>query len=513
MSERSLIAPLVVLIIAAGIMFFSLGTVPLLDPDEPVYAETAREMLSFGDFVSPRIYGEYWYDKPPMYYWLVAASFQLFGSGEFAARFPSALLAVLGTLYVYFAGARLFSERAGLAGSLVLASSLEYFYLGKAAVTDITLTFFLTLALLAFLEKRYYLFYICIGLATVTKGPVGFLFPGAIIFIYLLLTRSFGQLKEMKIPVGFGLFCLTALPWYVAMYAVHGSAFIDTFLGFHNITRFTSPEHPEGVLWYYFIPVLIVGFLPWTALLGQAVWAAVTDGRRQSGPLVFLLVWAAFIFLFFSVSRTKLVSYILPMYPPLAMVVGWYIDRLWDQYRGARYLGWPLMLTVFLGPLAGGMIFAADKYMPALLPGALAAAAVFAVMIAGVWYFAWRRNYDRAFWLKVIGMAAFSVILLTLLLPPAAPAFHSRDIAQAFTTAWDGKSPVYVIKFLRPGFAFYSGVYGQELKNGELAQTLAVPGKTYFVVRKPDYTGLSESDRQKLTILATTDEKLLLLKQ
>ncbi len=168
--------------ITAFIIFFHLGSFPLLDPDEPVYAETPKEMIVFGDFVSPRIYGEYWYDKPPMYYWLVAAAFKVFGVNEFAARFPSALLGVLCVLLVHQAGSRLFGQTAGIAGALVLATSIEYFYVAKAAVTDITLTLFLTAALLSFLEKKYVLFYFFAALATVTKGPIGLVFPAAIIF-------------------------------------------------------------------------------------------------------------------------------------------------------------------------------------------------------------------------------------------------------------------------------------------------------------------------------------------
>jgi 4-amino-4-deoxy-L-arabinose transferase-like glycosyltransferase len=510
MPERSGLATIILILVAAFIMFYNLGAVPLLDPDEPVYAETAKEMLSVGDFVSPRIYGEYWYDKPPMYYWLVAASFSLFGVSEFASRFPSAVLAILGALYVYFAGSRLFGDRAGFTGALVLIASLEYFYLGKAAVTDITLAFFLTVALLAFLEKRYYLFYICAGLATVTKGPVGFLFPGAVIFLYMLLTRSFSLIKEMKIPAGIVLFAVTALPWYVAMYLIHGNAFVDTFLGFHNITRFTSPEHPEGVLWYYFIPVLIVGFLPWTAVMAQAVWTALTDCRPQHArPLLFLIIWAAFIFLFFTASRTKLVSYILPMFPPLAMIVGWYFAHIADQRRGARPFGWPLLLTLIGGLFAAGAVYAAYKSMPVLLPGAWALAAVFALMIIGTWYCVGRREIDRAVWLNVAGMALFVVVLMSLLLPPAAPAFHSRDIARAFTASYDGKSPVYIVKFLRPGFAFYAGVYGQELKPADWTAS----GKAYFVVRKKEYEGLDAAVKQRLTVLDTADEKMLILRQ
>jgi 4-amino-4-deoxy-L-arabinose transferase-like glycosyltransferase len=510
MTERSTFGTILLILLAAFVMFYNLGGIPLLDPDEPVYAETAKEMLKHQDFVSPRIYGDFWYDKPPMYYWLAAASFQLFGISEFAARLPSALLAILGALYVYFAASRLFGARAGLAGALVLVTSIEYFYLGKAAVTDITLTFFLTVSLLAFLERRYYLFYICAGLATVTKGPVGFLFPGAVVFLYMLLTRNFSLLREMKIPAGIILFALFGLPWYVAMYTIHGNAFVDTFLGFHNITRFTSPEHPEGVLWYYFIPVLIIGFLPWTALMVQAVWAAITDSRSQHrNSLIFLAIWAAFIFLFFTASRTKLVSYILPMYPPLAIIVGWYLDRIMDWRRSSRPFAWPLLLTVFGGLFVAAAVYGAYTGMPSLLPGAYLTAGVFIAMIIGTWYLVAKKETGRAFWLQIAGMAVFVVILMSLLFPPAAPSFHARDVAEAFTANYDGKSPVYVVKFLRPGFAFYSGVYGTELA----FEHWTLPGKAYFVIRPGDWDWMNNTEKQKFKVLASVGEKLLLVKQ
>lgn len=179
MSERLGLRFIIVIFVASLIMFYNLGSVPLFDPDEPVYAETAKEMIKFNDFLSPRIFGEFWYDKPPMYYWLVAAAFKLFGISEFTARVPSALLAVVCAGYIYRACSRLFDQTVGLLSALVLATSIEFFYLGKAAVTDITLTFYLTVALISFLEKRFYLFYIGAALATLTKGPIGILFPAA----------------------------------------------------------------------------------------------------------------------------------------------------------------------------------------------------------------------------------------------------------------------------------------------------------------------------------------------
>lgn len=498
--------------IALFIMFFNLGGIPLLDPDEPVYAQTPKEMARFNEFLSPRIYGEYWYDKPPLYYWLVAGAGKVLGMSEFAARFPSAFLGAAGVLALYLFGCELFNKRAGLAGALVLATSLEYVYLGKAAVTDMTLTFCLTLALLGFITKRYYLMYIFAGLATVAKGPVGFLFPGAVIFLYLAITGRFRLLAEMKLPAGMVLFAVIGLPWYWFMYSVHGSAFIDTFLGFHNVTRFTSPEHPELVVWYYFIPVLLIGFFPWTAILAQSVWASLRRGSQaDSRTLVFLNIWAAFIFLFFSICQTKLVSYILPLYPPLALIAGWYIDKVWDLR--AKITAWPVLLALLSTLFATGMV-AGMRLLPGLTYAALTAAATLGSMALGSVIFIRKRQPGKAFGVQVTGMALCLVVIFGLLLPPAAPFFTAKYIAQEFTARYDRQAPVYVMKFLRPGFAYYTDVYGTEVKTLGLAAAVAgAPGSAWFVVQQADYRQLTAADRDRVNIVAQVADRMILVKK
>ena len=504
----------VLLLIALLTVFVNLGGIPLLDPDEPVYAETPKEMLQFADFVSPRIYGEFWYDKPPMYYWLVAASFKMFGVNEFAARFPSAALAVVGILAVYGYGSRLFGERAGFAGAVVLTTSVEFFYLAKAAVTDITLTLCLTLSLLAFLCGQYRLFWLFAGLATVTKGPVGFLFPGAIVFFYLLLERRWHELKQMKIPSGIGVFLLAGIPWYAAMYHWHGQAFIDTFLGFHNLTRFTSPEHPEGVLWYYFIPVLLIGFFPWTGLMAQAVKASLAESRGvERSRLSFLLIWAAFIFLFFSASQTKLVSYILPMFPPLAMVVGWHVARLWET-RPRRFWGWMAVSGTLAAVLAAALWFA-QRDLPSLEGRVLVMIALLVLMTLSMGVFCWRRSAAGMFWSQAAGMIGFSIILTTLLFPAVAQNFSMQAASKEFLARYDGRSPVYVVKFLRPGFAFYSGLYGQEVLGDEaLKNAVNRPEPAaYYVIRRSELDRLPQGERQKVELLAEVADKVILRKK
>lgn len=503
-----------VAVVAAFLFFFNLGSIPLLDPDEPVYAETPKEMLAFADLVSPRIYGEYWYDKPPLYYWLVAGAFQVFGVNEFSARFPSAFLGLLTVMYVYWSAKRHFGSRAAVASALILATSIEFFYLTKAAVTDITLNFCLTVALLSFLEKRYSLFYIFAGLATLAKGPVGILFPGAILFFYFLLTRQWRQIKEMKVLHGIMLYAATALPWYIMMYGIHGSPFVETFIGFHNITRFTSPEH-AGVTWYYFIPVLILGFFPWTAVMVQSVWASMTKRGNDRNALLFLNIWTWFIFLFFTVSRTKLVSYILPMFVPLAMITGWYVASLME--KRIRLRSWPVLL-VLLALLFSAAIVYGSTQMPELTDGAYAVSGVFLVMAAAAAYFLWNRRVKAALWIQVTGMTAFVVILMTMLLPAVVPVFTAKEIAVDVKTHYDGKSPLYVVKFLRPGLAFYTDLYGIEVeanwgKTLLLNDVVKHPGKAYYLIRQSHYDRLPPEQKQFMKVLAQRGDRFLLLKE
>jgi 4-amino-4-deoxy-L-arabinose transferase-like glycosyltransferase len=489
---------------------------PLLDPDEPVYAETPKEMLLFNNFISPQIYGEYWYDKPPMYYWLVAGAFKLFGINEFAARFPSALLAVICVIVVYMSVAKLISERAGIASGLVLATSIEYFYLGKAAVTDITLTLFLTTSLLCFLQKKYYLCYLFSALATLTKGPIGFLFPGAIVLIWMAFTQRLNDLKHMKIPLGIISWMIVVLPWYGVMYQLHGSDFINGFIGVNNITRFTTAEHAQTSEWYFFIPVLIFGFFPWTALMYQSIKGSFKTKRieKQHGLLLFFNVWAAFIFLFFSISSTKLVTYILPAYPPLAILVGWYLDQCMEKYR---FLGegliWPAVLTLLSVIFIGGLVVEINL-IPEIMLGAVLLAIVLVLMMLTVWYFLYHKAVKWAFWGQAIAMMITSIIVVTVLLPPIEDNFSTRSIAKTFVANYDGKSPVYVSKFLHPGFSFYTDTYGEKINSTEEIRNIIFgEDQAYLVIRSSEYQGLSASEQNILVVLFQSNDKLLLLKQ
>lgn len=505
----------IIVLVAGFIMFFHLGDIPLLDPDEPVYAQTAREMLAANDFISPRIYGDFWYDKPPMYYWLVSGGFKLFGQNEFTARFPSAVLAVCGGLLVYFGGKSLMNQRAGFIAALVLCTSTEYFYLGKAAVTDMTLTFFLTATLLCYLQRKYYLAYIAAGLAVLTKGPIGIVFPGIIILLHLILTKDIHALKRIKIFRGGILAALVCVPWYLAMYHFHGMDFINTFLGFHNVTRFLQPEHSSGTLWYYYIPVLLVGFFPWTTFLVQSLWSSFRERHKEDGIIpFFFLIWAMIIFLFFSISQTKLVSYILPMFPPLALLVGKYTDKCITEGTPGVFRKAATIFTILAAALQGGLVFTAIKLIPELLPGAIAMGVILAMVIIGGWLAVNRKRNMEFISIVVSGMIAILVVVMTQLFPAMAPSFTVRNFTSTFQEHYDGKAPVYISKYFRPGFMYYIGNPNAELTSDkQLADLVSSDsGAMYFVMRKKDYLGLPPASRDQLQFLDAEADIALLRK-
>lgn len=509
--KKTLYSILLIVIVGMVLMFGFSGMYPLMDPDEPVYAETAREMIAFDDFVSPRIYGEFWYDKPLMYYWLVAGAFQLMGNSEFAARFPSGFLAIAGAVLLYMAGRKLLGERASLLSSLILLSSLEYFYLGNAAVTDVTLTFFLTASLLAFLHRSYYLMYICCGLAVLTKGPVGLFFCGIIIGLHLLLSGSLKQILSMKLVRGVLLFSAVALPWYLAMYSLHGMAFVETFLGFHNVTRFLEPEHTSGVIWYYYIPVLVVGFFPWTAFLVQSLWRAVKEKGEAKSTCRFLFLWAMIVFVFFSISQTKLVSYILPMYPPLAMLGGCYLDRIWaEENRGAflrMAVGFAILAVVLIGGLvyAGMMFEGMDRAVKALVMILLA-------MAIGMIWLSVRRRWQPVFAVQLTGAILFFSVLMAMAMPVLVDKFSVASFVPMVEEAYDGESTLYVEKFYRPGFAYYGDMAGKEFLKNNLPTILnEEKDKAYFVMKNKWYDQLNDADKSKLRVLTQLEDKLFLV--
>ena len=495
---------LLLLVLLGFNLFYGLGGIPLLDPDEPVYAETAREMIQFNDYTSPRIFNDFWYDKPPMYYWLVAGTFNAFGVSDFSARFPSACMGVATILMFYYAVKRLFDEETGFWSSLVLGTSLEFFYLGKAAVTDMTLLFFMTGAILAFLNNKFLLMYIMMGLATVTKGPIGIVFPGAIIFLYFLASGEWRILKKMHIPLGVVIYFLVAGPWYYFMYQIHGQIFFDTFFGFHNMTRFTTAEHPERVLWYYYIPVLLVGLFPWTGMLFDALKKSITESSGTSFKnLMFMHIWWIFVFLFFSISKTKLVSYIFPLFPPLAVIIGWNIVRVSRERFPGREFSLAIPSLIMFIVLAAVWFFGGQQ-LPEMSFGAIVLAGITLLLAIGmVIAFLHFKDALLASWLHVVAGILTMFVVFTFMLPSVSGRFSVKTASDYYLENCDKGIAVHVDKFLRPGFMYYANVPGTEMKpeTSDFADLLKTGGAKYIVVRGLEYRRLAGVEKNRLQLI------------
>jgi len=329
----------------ALLSFWSLGSLPLVDVDEPVYGQVGKEIARSGisGWLTPHYGGLPWFDKPPLFYWLTALSMRAFGVSEFAARFPSALLAVALVAVTCALARRAYPQapRAALWAGFALATCVQFFLLARAAVTDMTLALTLTAALLALYAwmqtnrgRWIVLAGVMTGLAALTKGPVALVLIGVQTIAYLCLTRQARRLLSPALWGGFALCLLVGLPWFLLMIHLHGRLFIDGFLEANNITRYLQAEHKETSPVWFFLPVLLGGFFPWSLALPGALILTWRQGREAwqarltDNPALFLGLWVALVCVFFSASQSKLITYIFPLYPAAAVLVGvWLADR------------------------------------------------------------------------------------------------------------------------------------------------------------------------------------------
>lgn len=341
---------------------------PVTDNVESNYALTAKEMVLSGDWTSPQIYGNYWFDKPIMFYWLTALSYKFLGFTDFASRLAPTVFGTLAVIMAGFGGCKLYSSRAGLYSMLILGSCLLFFVLSKLIITDAVLFLFFNATLLFFYlghstpqKKYYYVMYAAAGLATLTKGPVGFLLPGLIIVLFLLLTKDWRALTRAKLCSGTCLFLLVTAPWYYIMYKLHGAAFLDVFLGVHNVLRATVSEHPQDNVWYYYTVLLLLMAFPWVSYLPPALQNALRQDGHWHLPApreLFLIINMVTVFFFFQNMATKYPTYTYPLLFPLALLIaGW-----WDQQDTKTLTRIPLVYnTIFYLVLALAAIFFKPK--------------------------------------------------------------------------------------------------------------------------------------------------------
>jgi len=343
--------------VALFFLLFNLGNGALASWDESIYAVIAREIVRSGDWMTLTYQGQVWFEKPPLVFWGMGGCFKLFGISEFSARLFPALCGAGAVIAAYFLGRKLFNRAVGFSGALILLSAAHFLKVARFAVTDAPFTFFLTLAFTLFYmgrsRKRYFLLAgIPLGLAVMTKGFLALVFI-PITVGFCVFAKEPRILKNVYYWGAFALGAGIALPWFLYEYLHFGSRFSDEILGLHVIERALKVSAGHEGNAYFYIRTFINKFRPWFFIgLVSAPFFIYKAVRERKPEFVFLTCWIVFFFCLITLARTKLPWYILPIYPPLALTMGYLLDKF---SRGNRTLVRLVFLAVLVShiPLSG----------------------------------------------------------------------------------------------------------------------------------------------------------------
>jgi 4-amino-4-deoxy-L-arabinose transferase-like glycosyltransferase len=475
----------IVLAVALAIAWFAnLDVRKLQHPDEGRYAEIAREMLASGDWVTPRLNGIKYFEKPPLQYWMTAASFRAFELDEWTARLPGALAGFLMVLVVGYAGAALGGPASGMYAAAVLAGSVWPFAIAHMVTLDALLAFWLTLALAAFLlaqharaapdlARRWMLVaWAATAGGMLTKGLIALLIPFCTLVVYSLFTRDRTPWRRLHLASGLALFVALAAPWFVVV-SLRNPEFARFFFIHEHFERFLTTEHRRTGAWWYFLPMVIAGLLPWTGiLLARLVpsWRAASVDAAGFSWQRFCLAWAGFVLVFFSLSGSKLPSYILPLFPALALPLGWQLVQMKTRTLAmltsvlvvttialwlAAMLGWPRLVDALDSARTPRALYVA------LGPWVKLALGVAAAGYAVGWG-AFRRGDELGKTLGIIALA-FGTILAMQAAYTGSDVFRatrsSADLVTRLENAsdppYDPKAPFFQVRMYDQTLPFY----------------------------------------------------------
>lgn len=447
--------------------FFGLNISSLWDNDESTYAEIAKEMLQRGHWLTLSFDHHVWFCHPPLYMWFTAGMFRLFGWNELTARFFPALFAVAGMLIAFEFGATLWNKKTGALAAVIFGTSLQYLVQGRMATMDSMFCAFLLAAFYcawrAFEEKNgkwWTAFFLSCAFATLAKGVFGLAYPIFIFGIFFLASGEWRRAREVPWLKGVAIYLIVAAPWFVYETVRYGDLFVHQVFYFYTYQRVVSPILSQAGPWYYYIPVLLFGFLPWSGFLPNI---AVQCWRfRGDRKILFLGSWIAATFIFFTLVSTKLPNYILFLYPPLALLLAHFWETLG---AGRKILGICLSLAL-VAFLAGGLeVFALQKLLPKEMAGYLAhlfpilgvlGAGCAAALAAEALF----KNGKLTLPLMAAGMALFWGIF-TVSFTPILELYKPMKPLSLALRAYREHSPAPVVAYHVPGTAslvFYSDV-------------------------------------------------------
>jgi 4-amino-4-deoxy-L-arabinose transferase-like glycosyltransferase len=423
-----------ILLLLYACLFSGLSVLGLVGPDEPRYAAIARAMADTHDWITPRLWGMPWFEKPVLYYWTAGIAMRIFGVGEFAARLPSALAALLAVAAAKWTALRSYGLGAAWYSLLLLPTCVAMIGFSRAASPDMLFAGFLTAAMAIAAEMLQkpqpgsvlrIAFGFFLGGAVLAKGPAAVILAGGATLLWAAISGQWRAPLRFLHPLILGVFCATALPWYV-LCALRNPDFFRVFIWQHNFQRYLTPIFEHRQPFWFYVPVFLLGILPWFPLL----FPGLRDAARKFGletckdsPSLFLACWSGFTLIFFSLSQSKLPGYVLPAIPPAVVLLSASAARL--AQRKSRALSWMtacigLMLPMGLGIAlaqwrhASNIEFTLHSEITQGLKIALAAAVVFGVLVAG---FSIRRKLNEAIFVAALAMAILLLLANRLILP------------------------------------------------------------------------------------------------
>jgi 4-amino-4-deoxy-L-arabinose transferase-like glycosyltransferase len=491
------------LTVSAALTLPNLGSTSLWDMDEGVNAQAAREMRDAGTWVIPTFNYQLRTAKPALLYWLQQTSYEVFGVSEWSARLPSVLAAWLVVLLVYELARRMFTRGTGLLSGIVLASVLQFGMLAHAATPDATLLLFTVLAYFAFWvghanDSR--LWFIptaaACGLAVLTKGPVGVVMPGLVIFAYFAWNRELSRLLDRRLALAAIAFTLVAGPWYALVASETRGEWVQAFIANENVGRFLNAmDQHGGGLWYYPIAILAL-FAPWTTFIGATLWYGVKRAKQPAGTAVpglsqemrahrFLVCWVGAYLVFFSAAATKLPNYIFPLVPALAILTARFLI-LWRDGT-VTIPRWLMPLGIgamaFIGAVFGGLLVYGDRQFPGLAVWGLLGLVLVAGAVRMGWCF---RHGDRSGLVTAATVASVVFVGLTVALPPAVVDRQKAPRELVRTSGAgdvDRDLRIATFEWFESSVVFYTGREVEELKDADaVVEFLAVPTPAYLFV-------------------------------
>ncbi|OHB88517.1 MAG: hypothetical protein A3D13_06530 [Planctomycetes bacterium RIFCSPHIGHO2_02_FULL_40_12] len=489
------------LVIFTGFLFvFDLGSRDLWAPDEPRYAQVAREMLENKNFVLPHLNGEVYPDKPPLLFWLIDLFSMPFRTvTEFFARLPSALSGIGCCIAVFFLGKFTFSQRTGFIAALILATNVNFLWIARRSAFDVLLTFLITMSLLCFYSgysrdsKRTILFllsYVFMGLAVLTKGPLGLFLPVIIIASFLVMEGNLKLYRYMAIGRGCIVFSIIVFSWFVLASLEGGKEYVSEILNNQIMGRFFNSWKDKEPFYYYFIR-FPMEFMPWSLFIPGVVIYSIKEKNKGFRKLHLPFVWFTAVFIFFLIASGKKGRYLLPLYPAASLLVAWFLDSIIlnpEKYKSHRIICIPdYVLFGFIIVFSISIPFVVNTYFPVknvnsvIISSLCIGVSVFSLV------FLYRRKMAVFLMSKFLAVLIIFVLSVKIVIPEINRKKSAKPFCKKINTIMQPENKLAIFGFYKDAYLFYTGrKYIKVIQNTNDLKHFLNSEERRFLIIKPN---------------------------